>query len=123
MISSGPRAVGVEPADHLAAAGTRELVVRRRPAAEHLHPRPGDRDADDQAVALACRRRAVEGAGAATTAASEEEDEQDALHGSLPKTRAETAPAASSSNAPPAANAAVTSRSSLTLPIREPSSS
>ena len=51
------------------------------------------------------------------------QQEQPPDHGSLPKRKAETAPAASSSKAPPAANAAVISRSSFTLPIREPSSS
>ena len=65
---------------------------------------------------------AVEGPKPATRG-GDREHEQRALHGSLPKRKAETAPAASSRNAPPAANPAVISRSFLTLPIREPSSS
>ena len=49
--------VGVEAADHLAAAGAGELPVGRRAAARHLDPGADDRDADEQPVALPRRRR------------------------------------------------------------------
>ena len=114
-------AVGVEAADHLAATRARELVVGRRRPAVHRHPRARDRDADEQPVALPSglgpgRRHSGGGSG-------DEQDEQETLHGSLPKKKAETAPAASSRNAPLAAKAAVISRSFCSCPRREPSSS
>ena len=114
-------AIRVEPADDLAAPGTGELVVGRRAAARHLHPRALDRDADDQPVAL--RSRARRRRAEARDRGGDSEHQQRAPHGSLPKRNAETAPAASSRKAPPAAKPAVISRSFLTLPIREPSSS
>ena len=114
-------AIRVEPADDLAAPGTGELVVGRRGAALHLHPRALDRDADDEPVAF--RSRARRRRAEARDRGGGGEHQQRAFHGSLPKRNAETAPAASSRKAPPAAKPAVISRSFLTLPIREPSSS
>ncbi len=68
------------------------------------------------------RREAAPEAGSAGREALPASDRW-ALHGSRPKRKAETAPAARSRKAPPAAKPAVISRSFLTLPIREPSSS
>ena len=120
--SERPCTIGVEAADHLAASGAAELVVGRCRGAEDLHPGPGDGDADDQAVALPAGVRALR-CHAGDRRAEDEHGKQPLDHGSLPNRNAETAPAASRSRAPPAAKPAVISRSSLTLPIREPSSS
>ena len=123
VIPSGPARSASRPPITWPRPGTRELVVGRRRRCRRPAPtarRRGCRRSGRRTpVPASARRRRHAGDGCA----EDEHGKQSLDHGSLPKRKAETAPAASRSNAPPAAKPAVISRSSLTLPIREPSSS
>ena len=114
--------IGVEPADRLSLAGTADSEVGRRGAGLHVDPRPDDADALRQSLALGARAR-LRRAGAAAERRRHERRQEEPLHGSRPKRKADAAPAPRKSSAPAAAKTAVISRSSSSRPTREPSSS
>ena len=100
-----------------------DLRARRAAGRRHDDPRPDDRDADLEPVALARaagRRRDDEGRGERP---GDEKRLDRAPHGTLLNRNADSEPPTRSSSAAPPAKKSVTSRSSSRSPRREPSSS